>query len=143
MVDRELINLTTADGLPLAEVEGLDLDITSHKLIVSTPRGLCLYDIFDYEVERLTETLVYSTTAVFHRYGGVIYQVHFGTARHGLLRLNIDYTPSEPPDYNAAILIDVIIFTKFLVSAFTTLFNEWREDRHKRIENEWRMGIRS
>lgn len=136
-----LKSLGPADELPSAE--SLALSIASHKLIVSTPRGLCLYDIFDYRVERLTGTLVYSTTVVFHRYRGVICQIYFGIARHGLLRLNIDYTPSELPDYSAAILIDVIIFTKFLVSAFATLFNEWREDRHKRIENEWRMGIRS
>ena len=137
--DTELVYLKTigpADGLPSATVEDIDLDITSHKLIISTRLGVCINDIFSGLVERVKETMVYHCTAVSHRYNGPICQIYFGTWQHGLLRLNIDYTPVASIDIGYFVQTMFGFVLGLFGIAFGTLFQEYREKRKKRKEAE-------
>jgi hypothetical protein len=135
----ELVYLKTlgpADKLPSAMIEDIDLDITSHRLIISTRRGICIYDVFSGTMNRLEETTVNFCTTVFHKYNGPVCQIYFGTWNHGLLRLDIDYTPVNPIDLESTIQIATGICIGLVVSVFTALFQDWLQDRKKRREYE-------
>jgi hypothetical protein len=135
LVEDEIVYLKTvgpSDGLPSALIEDLSLDITSHKLIISTRLGLAIYDVFSSSVERLEDSTIYRCTAVFHKYNGPICEIYFGTWSGGFLRLDFDYTPTNPIDYGPVLQTVTGFIMGLFVTIFGTVFQEWREDRKKK-----------
>jgi hypothetical protein len=123
-----------SDGLPSSSIEDIRLDVTSHKMIVCTPKGLCTIDLYDYSVSLLEDTLdsersaetQFRPTSIYHEYHGAHCYLYFTTFSKGLWNIVIDYSATEPPDYSSAFfqigLTLLAVFGGGLVSAINNIY---------------------
>ncbi len=86
-----LYTLGERDGLPSPKIRDFELDVTNHKMIVATSKGVCFLDLYDYNVELLEET----TTTGFHPFCIHYYysfsKLFIGTSDQGLWQISDIY----------------------------------------------------
>jgi len=126
--------LGPSDGLPHHSIKDLELDPTSHKMIILTGTGICTSDLYDYEISLLEDTTsgVHIPTVLYHIYYGPKCYIYYGTSNDGLWELVIDYSYSEPEDLTS-LLRDVVLIS---VGAGLTIFGSVAVSEYERYRDK-------